>query len=110
VSVEDDECSGWPSTSKMTESVVKIRELVHEDHRQTIHELTNTIGISYGVCQEILTENFNMPHIAMKFVPQLLTNDEKEWHINMCLELQEKANEDPTFVSRIITGNKLIFF
>jgi hypothetical protein len=42
VSIEDDECSGRPSTSKMTESVEKIRELIHEDYCQTIHELTGT--------------------------------------------------------------------
>jgi hypothetical protein len=57
VSVEDDERSGRPSTSKTTENVEKIQELIHEDHRRTIHELTDTIGISHGVCQEILTEN-----------------------------------------------------
>jgi hypothetical protein len=56
VSVEDDERSGWPSTSKMTENVEKIRELIHEDHCCTIHEFAHTIGISYGTCQEILTE------------------------------------------------------
>jgi hypothetical protein len=33
VSVEDDERSGRPSTSKMTENVEKIRELIHKDCR-----------------------------------------------------------------------------
>jgi hypothetical protein len=47
----------------MTENVEKIRELINEDHHQTIHELADTDGISYGVCQEILTENLNMCHI-----------------------------------------------
>jgi hypothetical protein len=37
VSVEDDKCSGWPNTSKMIETFEKIRELIHENHRQTIH-------------------------------------------------------------------------
>jgi hypothetical protein len=66
VSVEDDEHSRRPSTSKTTEDV------------------------------------------AAKFVPWLLTNDQKQWRINMCLELWEKANEDPTFthISRIITADK----
>jgi hypothetical protein len=53
----------------------KIRKLNHEDRCQTIHELTDTIGISYGVCQ-ILTENLSMHRFATKFVPQLLTNDQ----------------------------------
>jgi hypothetical protein len=52
----------------MTENVEKIQELIHEDHRRTIHELTDTIGISYGVCQETLTETLNMHCIVMQFV------------------------------------------
>jgi hypothetical protein len=39
VSLEDDEFLGIPSTSKMTESVEKIRELIHEYCRRTIHGL-----------------------------------------------------------------------
>jgi hypothetical protein len=42
----------------------KNRELIHKDRRRTIHELANTVGISYGVCQEILTEKLNMRCIA----------------------------------------------
>jgi hypothetical protein len=76
VSVEDDKRLGRPSTSKTIENVEKIRELIPEDCRRTIHKLSDTIGINYQVCQEILTENLNMRCcIAAKFVPLLLTND-----------------------------------
>jgi hypothetical protein len=49
-----------------------------------------------------------MHSISAKFVPQLLTNDQNQWCVNMCLELLEKANEDPTFmsISRIIMGDE----
>jgi hypothetical protein len=47
----------------------------------------------------------NMSHIATKFVPWLLTNDQKQWHVNVYLEVLEKANEDPTFISKIIMGD-----
>jgi hypothetical protein len=63
-SVEDYECSGWSSSSKTTENVEKIRELIPEECCQTIHELSDTVGITYGVCQEMLTENLNMHHNA----------------------------------------------
>jgi hypothetical protein len=33
VSVEDDECSGRPSTSNMTENIENILELIDENHR-----------------------------------------------------------------------------
>jgi hypothetical protein len=47
----------------------------------------------------------NMCRIAAKFVPQISTNDQKQQCINVCLELREKTNKDPTFtnISRIIT-------
>jgi hypothetical protein len=70
--VEDDKRSGRPGTSKMTENVEKICELIHEDCLHTIHELADTDGISYGVCHEILTENLKMCPTAMKFVPPTL--------------------------------------
>jgi hypothetical protein len=56
----------------MTESVENIWELI-QDNSRTIRELTDTVGISSGVCQEILTENLNMHRVAAKFVPRLLT-------------------------------------
>jgi hypothetical protein len=56
VSFEDDECSGQPSTSKMTENIEKIEN--------SSTKLAYTVMISYGVCQKIETEKLNMRHIA----------------------------------------------
>jgi hypothetical protein len=97
VSVEDDKRSGRPSSSKTPENV--------EKNARTHPRRPSP---SFGVCQ-ILTENLNMCRIATKFVPQLLTNDQKQWHVNVCLELREKANEDPTFtsISRIMTVDEI---
>jgi hypothetical protein len=49
-----------------------------------------------------------MRGIAAKFLPRLLTNDEKQRRVNMCLELREKTNEDPTFttIPMIIKGDE----
>jgi 5-deoxy-D-glucuronate isomerase len=98
VSVEDDEGSGRASTRKTAENVEKVQELIHEDRRQTIHELAD------AVCQETLTENLNMRCIAAKFVTRQLRNDQNQRRVNVCLELREKANEDQTLICRIITG------
>jgi hypothetical protein len=64
VSVENVERSWRPGTNKTTENFEKMQELMHEVRRRTIHELADTIGISYEACQEILTENLNMRRIA----------------------------------------------
>jgi hypothetical protein len=41
VSVEDDERPGRPSTSKTTEHVENIQDLILEDRRRTIYELAD---------------------------------------------------------------------
>jgi hypothetical protein len=64
VLVEDDKRSGQSSTSKTAENVEKIQELIYKDCHKMIHELADTIRISYGVRQEILAENLNMCLIA----------------------------------------------
>lgn len=46
---------------------------IYEDHCQTIRHLSHMIGRCYGVCQEIVTENLNMHHVAVKFVSLLVT-------------------------------------
>jgi hypothetical protein len=66
------------------------------------------VGSSYGVCHEILTEILNMSSIATKFVPRHLTNDHKQRPVNVSLELREKANEDPTFMSRVIMDDEVV--
>jgi hypothetical protein len=56
--------------------------------------LQTLVWISHGVCQEILTENLNMRRIVTKFVPWILTNDQQQQRVNVCLELWKQANVD----------------
>jgi hypothetical protein len=78
-----------------------------QDDHWKIHELADTVEISYGVCQAILTENLNMHHTATKSVSRLLTNDQKQWCVNVCFELREKPNEDPTLIPILLFFPKL---
>jgi hypothetical protein len=50
-------------------------------------------------------DNLNMRHISMKFVPRLLSNDQKTHRISACRELRQ-ARDDPNFISNIITGDE----
>jgi hypothetical protein len=88
VSVEDDEHSGRPITSKMTENVEKKFENspIKTAAQQSMSSQT---PVGYEVCQEILTEKLNVRCIAVKFVPRLLTNDQKQWCVNVSSATRE---------------------
>jgi len=42
----------------------------------TIHKVAEEAGISKTIPDEILTENLGMHHVAAKFVPCLLSEDQ----------------------------------
>ena len=103
VSVKDDKHSGQPSTCTTPEMIAKVREFILEDRRQTIHDVRNCIGLSYGLYQRILADELYMRRIAAKFVPCLLNNDQGDHRVQMCTKLQKAVRHDPNFLSRVIT-------
>ena len=64
------------------------------------------MGIGYGTCQRVLKEELGIHRVAAKFVPRILTADQKQQHVNVCTELRQLTSDDETFLSRVITGDE----
>jgi len=105
-SVDDDERSGRPSASTTPENIAKVRKAILADRRQTIHDVCEIEGLTYGTVQRILANNLNMSRISARFVPRLLSDDQKAHLVSVCRELNQQARDDPIFISNIITGDK----
>jgi len=106
-SLEDYKRSGQPSTSSTPKNVETIRWLVYEDHQRTIKDIAAIVNVSYRTVQTILTCDLNMHRAAAKFVPRLLTPEQKGHHVAICQELHQRALDDPSFMSRVITGMRV---
>jgi len=63
-STANDDRSGRRSTATTPSKVEQVRTAVNQDRRRTIHDLCAEVGIGYGSCQRILTEQLNMNQIA----------------------------------------------
>jgi len=109
-STANDDRSGQPSTATTHSKVEQVQAAVNQDRRRTIHDLCAEVGIGYGSCQRILTEQLNMHRIAAKFVPRVLTQDQKDSRVAICQELKETVKNDPTFNLNVITGNESIVY
>ena len=88
----------------------QVRAAVNEDHRRTIHDLRAEVGIGYVSCQRILTEQLKMHRIAAKFVPRVLTQDQKDSRVAICQELKETVIKYPTLLLNVITGDESIVY
>jgi len=77
-SVESDPRSVRPSTSRNEEMIAKVRTIFRNNRRLTVRETTDERGISVGSCHAILTDDLHMKRLRAKFVPRLLTDDQRE--------------------------------
>ena len=68
--------------------------MVRSNHCLTIYIVAEESGISKTTCHEILSENFGVLHVAAKFVPPLLGEDQKQNHIDVSKDLANCANAD----------------
>ena len=72
-STDDDEGSGRPVSSSTPQMIERVHQIICEDRRLTIDEVSMLVGISHGTCHKILTEDLKMRRVASKFVPRLLS-------------------------------------
>jgi histone-lysine N-methyltransferase SETMAR len=102
-SVDDDKRSGQPSTCTTPENIAKVREAILADRRQTIHDVCEIVGLSYGTVQNILADNLNMRRISARL---MLSDDQKTHRVSVRRELKQQARDNPIFLSNIIIGDK----
>ena len=106
LSIEDQPRSGRPSSSRNDENIAKIHGKLNEDRRYTTDELSEVTGVSWSSVQCILTQDLGMRCVAAKFVLHLLTEDQRKSRLTVCQDLKRELENDPYFLSRVITGDK----
>ena len=99
-STANDYRSGRPSTATTPSKVEQVRAAVNKDRHRTIHDLCAEVGIGYTSCQRILTEQLNMHRTAAKFVPRVLTQDQKDSRVAICQELKKTDKRSHTPLER----------
>ena len=106
MSVGEDPRSGRLSTSTNDAHVERVCAVIRGNHRLTVREVADEGGIRIGSCHQIFTEKLQMRRVSAKFVPRLLTNDQKENRVEIIQELLSNANGNENFLKNIITGDE----
>ncbi|KAL4113550.1 hypothetical protein QTP88_017159 [Uroleucon formosanum] len=104
--IEDDHRPGRPSTSKTNDTITLVRDKIISDRRLTVREVTNEVGISIGTCHSILSDELGMKRVSAKLVPKLLTEEQMEHCIEVCLDLKNRVSNDPSFIKSIISSDE----
>lgn len=103
-SVEDDPRSGRPATATTKDNLDLALQMVMQDRRISCRQIAERLGISLERADNILTNELGFAKVSARWVPRLLTPEQKRirWTVSKSnLELFE-ADED-NFLARFIT-------
>ena len=100
-STEDDVKSGRPSTAIYDNNVEKVRAVILANRRLTVREVAEEVSISKSSCHTILSKKLEMHRVASKFVPRLLTVDQKRNRVTVSQDLLDRSNADENFIKTI---------
>ena len=100
---DDEPRSGRPATVTNPEIVQNVAAMIQEDRRLTTRQIAETIGISHGSAHTILTEELGKRKVCSKFVPHLLTEEQKVVRVTLSTShLQRHQREGNHFLQRIV--------
>lgn len=102
--VENESHDRRPRTSITAGNIDSVRQLVEGDRRLTTSDIAIEVGISYGSTYSILSEELGYRKVCARWVPRLLTVDQKLNRFQVCERLLARFREegDP-FLSHIVT-------
>lgn len=102
--------SGKPRTSRTTDSVDKIRELIQENEDISLRRVEALTGISKSTVERIIKNDLNLHSVSAKWVPYALNEDQKRNRVNGCLAIKEQLSKRNASRSVIVCDEKWIYF
>lgn len=105
-SVEDMERSGRPSTSRVDETVAKVKELLDSDRRLSLKMIADEVSVNKFTVHQIVTQDLMMRKVCAKLVPRVLTAEQKQRRVDVCREMLNELENNPDFLDNVVTGDE----
>ena len=106
VSIKDRPRTGRPRSVRTQENAQKVIQFLTTDARKTLTEIAEETGISRSSTHNILKKDLKFSKLAPKFVPHILTDEQKAARVRMCEYNLWELMDDPNYLSKVVTGDE----
>lgn len=104
-SVTDDDRAGRPAVHQSC--VNQVNNMISADRRRSLDEIGNSVGLSHGSVHNVLKHDLNMSKVCARWVPRLLTPDNKEVRVEASKAfLRRWRREGDRFLNRVVTTDE----
>ena len=105
--VEDDTSPGRPKTSVTKANIAAVKIVVEQDARLSVKDIASCTGISEGNVQTILKKCLDLRKVCARWVPHLLTEEQKTQCLKCARELLKKYKGcNSRVISNLLTGDE----
>ncbi|CAF1096350.1 unnamed protein product, partial [Didymodactylos carnosus] len=109
--VEDAARSGRPRTAINEETIDAVRSIIEDDPHSAYEQIEHTLGIGSSAVNSIIHEYLKLHKMFTRWVPHQLTNDQKQFCIQLCRDSLERFEGGQSCrVFDIITGDESWFY
>jgi histone-lysine N-methyltransferase SETMAR len=81
---EDEHRSGRPVEATTPENIDRVRQLIKDHRNITKRELEEALGVGSGTVETILHDHLGVRKIASRWIPHLLSNEQKQLRVDWC--------------------------
>ncbi|CAH1966315.1 unnamed protein product [Acanthoscelides obtectus] len=111
VSFSDDPRVGAPKTAVTQENVDAVRKLIIEDRHVTYREIEASLKISKTSIQKILHEELGVRKLVSRWIPHLLSEEQKAVRVNWCQKTLDRFNSGISKnVYSIVSGDESLIY
>ncbi len=86
--------------------VCRVEEALRADGRQSIEELSEQTGVSKMTVHQILKKDLHMSKLSAKFVPRILSDEQRHHHKTLCEQNLAELRADKDLLEKIITADE----
>lgn len=107
VSTEDEPRPGRPSDVTTGENIEAVLDTIMQDRRVTIRYIAATHHISKTSVERIIHEHLHMNKVSARWVPRMLSEDQKRKRVMVSQQLLGEYRADPeSFLAHVVTQDE----
>jgi hypothetical protein len=99
--------SGWLKSAPRNDIVSKMKDIIEGDARFTVRDIARKVGVSISSVHFILKKPLRVRNISARWVPHLLTNEQKRQRVKVATKLlQMFPKYDKKQFANVVTGDE----
>ncbi len=98
--------SGRPRTAIVQRTIDHVQSELEKDRRSSVRRIVENTGFSQGTVHRILKNHLKVRRLSCKFVPKILSSEQRQQCVTMCQQNLATLQTDPVFLEKILTGDE----